>query len=164
MHRIVAALSLTIGLWSCAQSFDDFRGVPPPPPEPIRDFLIIPGQRIGPISVGMTGSSLYKVLGEPNRASTYAANNGRQMQEVWFGTLYARLLLQNPARVTSANTIDPRYATANGVHVGISQFGLSALVGPPSMTRGDEWCYSSGMFIEIQSGKVTRISVNTPGC
>src|SRR5579872_3917943 len=38
------------------------------------DHQIVPGQRIGPVTLGMTAADLYRVMGEPKSSFTY--NNG----------------------------------------------------------------------------------------
>lgn len=159
---------MSVVLAGCGGSaYTNFGDVPPPPATPIRDNLIIPGQRIGPISLGMTAAQLLHAVGEPDRVANYTAGaDHRMMQTLWFGSVEVHMPTLNPQRVTSIRTTDGRNATAQGLRVGSSTLSFSGALGPPGMIRAqNDWCYVSGLeAVFDNNGKATAVIVQTPGC
>lgn len=159
---VFACLSLT-GC-SSAPVYDNFDKVPPPPAVPIHDGAIKPGQRIGPISVGMTATQLLQALGEPDRSEIYTARDGRPMEKMYFGALEVHMPVQSPQRVTSITTQSGSYALEGIAHVGSSPLTFSSLLGPADTVIRDLWCYSSGLAVTFENGVATAMIVQTPGC
>jgi hypothetical protein len=166
MSRCIFVL-ISIVLAGCASTYTNFGDVPPPPATPIRDNLIVSGQRIGPISLGMTAAQLLQALGEPDRVDNYTAGaDRRMMQTLWFGSFEVHMPTLNPQRVTSVRTTDGRYATAQGLRVGSSTLSFSGSLGAPGMIRAqNDWCYVSGLeALFDKDGRATALIVQTPGC
>ena len=148
-------------------TYTNFGDVPAPPATPIRDNLIVAGQRIGPISLGMTAAQLLQAVGEPDKVSNYTAGaDHRMMHTLMFGSFEVHMPTLNPQRVTSIRTTDPSYATAQGLRVGSSTLSFSGALGPAAMIRAaNDWCYASGLEALFDNdGRATAVIVQTPGC
>ena len=86
MNRLsfVLATALLLTLAACAtpkKTESDAQKAAPPPPTaagvPIRDRFIIPGERTGPILLGMSLQKLIEVVGEPVSSSAARLPGGR---------------------------------------------------------------------------------------
>jgi hypothetical protein len=95
------------------------------------DNLIVPGQRIGPIKLGMTPTELYRAAGnlvsQSNPCDTNAGCN-----YFFFGAFGQPNLIAHVAagRVDEITTSMPNYATAEGIKVGLAPLALEANWGP----------------------------------
>src|SRR5262245_52068408 len=93
------------------------------------DRLIVPGTRIGPVSLGMSDEALFKV-GTPDR--TREAGN-------WIVYNYGSMRVfvdQRTRKVVSVGTgRDSAYRTAGGVKVGSTMRDVQAALGPPSSIK-----------------------------
>jgi hypothetical protein len=154
-----------------------------PAAAPIFDQLIVPGKRIGPISVGMSTSDVLKALGEPTRASITSCKGPGDPEGVysqhcatkygWANGLQAEIPLISrrhwiKERVYEVTTKDPRYATSGGVKVGSSELSVRAIYGPPTLIGAHferiTWCYLPGMILSFVGGKVVEIDVGPYPC
>lgn len=122
------------------------------------DNLIVPGQRIGPISIGMSKTELYRTMGEPTEmAGAYAYN---------FGKLSA--VVDARGHVGNINCDDPKFVTPEGIHVGSSQLAMEARMGPPELTRKLDgshfiYCYKrSSLCLVVGNGTIYSIGVSSP--
>ena len=122
------------------------------------DHLIVPGRRIGSISLGMTASAVIKILGQPTRAFGSGAK-----QNYWWSTFELGVGVDNQSqRVVSVGTMGPQWATARGLRVGDSEAKVKAQLGVPRQTmwKGQRRWYP-GLFIMLDKsgGKIIEIDV-----
>jgi hypothetical protein len=135
----------------------------------INDNLIVPGERIGPVFLGMTEQQLYHKLGEPTTTMTAPGT-------VNYAYPTTQLSVSVDAVTHKVWEIDldtaegtTRYSTAEGIKAGSSSLAVrTQLVGPYStrdLVGGVMLLdYASGMTLLLHSnGIVTNISVWTPG-
>ncbi|HXX39323.1 MAG TPA: hypothetical protein VEP50_14455 [bacterium] len=109
------------------------------------DFLVVPGDRIGTLRVGMPLSDAESRMGEPK--STFQAENSQGTIETWFATIRNRDGTQSMgstgglyAVVDSSGTIrqagvhyDSRFVTSSGLHTGVSETEVRTVQGEPSV-------------------------------
>lgn len=127
-------------------------------PPNLNDNLVVPGKRIGVVELGMPLASLLGAEGAPLRtapipnttATTYTFPDG--------------LTVGANENVYWIITEDERFATANGVAVGIEQIVARAALGKPRCveTRPDVTVYDYGdLYFESGNvdGRVKRVGV-----
>jgi hypothetical protein len=102
-------------------------------------FLISPGRGIGPLTVAMRGAQARTVMGAPKATRTDSDGN---LWLMWFlgeesagetqsGGLYAVVgRADEVLRVVARG--DPRYATADGLHPGVTEQTVVKAIGQPS--------------------------------
>ncbi|MEZ5947589.1 MAG: hypothetical protein R3C04_12205 [Hyphomonas sp.] len=121
------------------------------------DNMIIPGERVGNVEIGMSLSALLAMNGAPTktipipdtRATTY---------------YFPGLMVAADEKVYWIIARDPRFRTLDGVGTGSEQIYARAIYGKPKcvVTRGDVTLYDySNMYFEVDnaSGKVKQIGV-----
>lgn len=144
----------------------DLSKVPPPPPIPIKDTVIVAGQRIGPVSLGMPLQDLYAAMGDP----LATVPQGRNTSYV-FRNLGATVNNQD-GKVHEISASGP-YTTDKGLHEGSSELAVKALYPDASVIFADTtapeyriktYCRLSGLRIGVMKERVTSISVRSPGC
>ena len=169
--RFFVTCIIAIVLWGCASSSStSLSGVPPVPATPIRDELIVPGHRIGPVSLGMTLQDLYRTMG--NSTSSDRSRDGFRYE---FGSLIVDVLAANQ-KVMSITTTGS-HATREGIGIGSSELAVRATYGTPtriSKNRSSDgrllrytFCYSQGIGMNFHPGigpGVDAIMVWSPGC
>jgi hypothetical protein len=118
---------------------------------PPDDHLIVPGQRVGPVVVGMGPAELLQALGAPDESNTnkYATQYVYRSRGFW--------IWSRKNRVDSISIMDPTYHTANGIHPGSSELELQAAMGAP------KWQKDNGSFIEYCYRDATRYEIGRPG-
>jgi hypothetical protein len=79
----------------------------------IHDHTIVFGQRVGPVSLGMSESQLIDAVGKPTNEQSYGGNRRR----LDFPPLKLQVVLDGGAVVFVA-PLDGSYATSSGLHVG----------------------------------------------
>ncbi len=108
------------------------------------DFLIVPGQRIGPVRVGMALTDAETRMGAPK--SAFPAANNQGTINTWFSTVRNRDGTMSMgstgglyAVVDAAGVIrqagvhyDPRFVTATHLHTGVSEAAVRSALGEPS--------------------------------
>lgn len=148
MHPLRAGLGLaTLILAACAST-----------PPNLNDDLIVPGERIGEIEIGMPLASLLTVAGTPTRtapitdttATTYSFPNG--------------LTVGADDKVYWIITEDARFHTVDGVRPGVEQIYARATLGKPRCveTRPETTVYDYGdIYFEAGNtdGRVRRVGV-----
>ena len=164
----VLAQAFLIALAGCASSnsAEDLSKVPPPPAVPIRDYSAVPGERIGPISLGMTESELYRAMGEPTRTHAYAATTiyqfGRDSDSLT-ATVY-----HSTHKVHTVGTNSRSYSTSERISIGASELAARAAYPNANWKSGDindSWfCDPRGMKLNTLQGRVAAIVVWSPGC
>jgi len=130
------------------------------------DHLIVPGERIGPIFIGMTETQLYQKLGNPS--NTVRGSNG-----AWILYEYKNLGLStivNPY-THKVNTVqitqsDSPYSTREGITGGSSELQVQTLPWKLLWKREAEphalgvWTFAyTGIQITTQNGNVINIKV-----
>jgi len=154
---IVLVVCLAIG--SCGSA---------PTPEPvlpaIRDSQVVPGVRIGPLSVGMTASQLLEVMGAPNSENT--TNYGHQY---WWNDLSATVYARDGLVHWVSDNSQGRYRLNNGIRQNSTLLEVRAQLPQPDHVdhyRGsppwESWCYDSGLELRVQEGRVIGVAVIRP--
>jgi hypothetical protein len=130
----------------------------------VNDNLIVPGERIGPVFLGMTETQLYKKLGEPsqtNAAPTHVA--------YVYPTLVVEIDTGTHKVWYVGNTSNSGYSTAEGIKIGSSGLAVrtqlagqySSRVPAPNYSQND---YANGLSVLLTSdGSVYGLSVWIPG-
>jgi hypothetical protein len=144
------------------------RGIPPPPATPIRDRLIVPAHRIGPVALGMTLSDLVREMGDPDREVRNPKIHITSY--IWEGLNVG--VSDHMQRVVVIDTFAPgQYVLGSGIGIGSSGLKVRAALGPPSHERVFESggvnferdCYS-GLLLELHDGVLGSMTVIEPGC
>jgi hypothetical protein len=135
------------------------------------DHLIVAGQRIGPISIGISGAELFKLMGDPTNTQT----SDGSVYSYSFGSLlrtgpdrqWSLLALVKESRVIFVQTWDTRFATPEGVRVGDSQLAMEAKMKRPEsiqkITDGYlTYSYKRGAInLHVVNGKIISIQVTS---
>jgi hypothetical protein len=94
------------------------------------DHLIVPWQRIGPVTLGMTASDLVRILGEPTQ------KNRDLIVTLYYWKDDLTVTVKNDtATVTQICALSPDYATPQGLHPGLSETAVTALLGEAQNSR-----------------------------
>lgn len=161
-----ALLTAMVALAACASS----PPLPPPPStEPtFNDYLIVPGVRIGSVSIGMTGKQLLDVMGSPESALNYT-DGAAYHYPGNFGVVLENAT-QQVVRVTATES---SYETKDGLKTGQTELEMRTMLGNPDETinAGNDQnpyyrnCYDKkGMAVYVDwNGKIGSISVFNPG-
>ena len=96
------------------------------------DRLIVPWERIGPIELGMTATDLTRIKGDPTQTSR--GPTGGISVYTWKNDLSV-YIKSDGSYVTQICALDPAYATATGVHSGMSDVSVTGLLGQPKSSR-----------------------------
>jgi hypothetical protein len=96
------------------------------------DRLIVPWERIGPIELGMTAADLTRIKGEPTQTSR-GPTGGISVYN-WKNDLSV-YIKSDGSFVTQICALDSAYATAKGVHPGMTDVSVTALLGQPKSSR-----------------------------
>jgi len=114
------------------------------------DNLIVPGVRIGPVDLGMSERAVFKKFGDPARASF---DNNDTIVSLFYPTFIVTVD-KKIDKVTQVTTSDPRYATANGVKVGISNLVATKKLGIPAGNcdrhAGCNYWFEGGLWLDVK--------------
>lgn len=92
---------------------------------PIFDKLIVPGERIGPIVLGMSQADVLKILGEPLQSIIHTdGHSSYEYKDFW-------VYISSDSRVYRVTTNSPEYTTADGIRVGMTEPEVRAKWGKP---------------------------------
>jgi hypothetical protein len=173
IHPVVRAIALvmTVFLVGCA----GFEGLTEPKPAAkktsagtktsagmksvVMDNTIVPGKRIGPVSVGMAVSQLYDVMGEPTKTQ-----KGRDTERYVFEGLEV-VVDDADESVSTVTTASAEYATADGLKVGLTLLAVKAKLAklPGQLLireEGDTTTYfTAGMVVLVSGGQVKSITI-----
>jgi hypothetical protein len=116
---LLAACSLLLHQQSRAQERDD--------------HLIVPWQRIGPITLGMNAEELFGIMGHPTATKRGALDRGVDVY-TWRNDLSATIT-KDGAYVTQICAFSPSYTTAQGIRPGSADRSVSAALGEPRRSR-----------------------------
>ena len=170
MHkiRIAALLACAVLLGSCAQNASAPANVYSASHPAPKDNLIVPGQRIGPIYLGMTAKDLYRTMGTPTSSYSdtslsltsydFGPGNGRN------GRPYTDARLTNGI-VTVITTSERRFHTGNSLTIGSSDLALRATMGNPACTlpgrlgEQEQYLEYRNVSFVVRRGVVTFINV-----
>jgi outer membrane protein assembly factor BamE (lipoprotein component of BamABCDE complex) len=94
------------------------------------DHLIVPWQRVGPITLGMSAEDAIRVLGQPTQT-----NGARSTTTYYWKNDLAVTALMDSSSVTQICALSPDYATAQGLRPGMPDTSVSALIGEPQSSR-----------------------------
>lgn len=153
--RLRTAIVLVVSTlaWACASA----------PPD-LNDNLIVPGERVGAIELGMPLAGLLAAAGTP-RSTTLLEGSAAASYDFDGFTVAAH------DTVYWIIVHSPVYRTAQGAAVGVGQIEARAAFGKPAcvVTRGDHTLYDyRNIYVEVANatGRVTRIGVQkkTGGC
>lgn len=141
------ALVLTFAISACATG-----------PLTLDDDLVVPGQRIGEVQIGMPLATLLAVKGNPVSTQPIAGT------EATTYTFPDGLTVGAHDEVYWIIADDARYHTGNGVRPGVEQIFARASFGKPRCveSRTDSTVYDYGNIyfdVDNQLGKVTRVGV-----
>lgn len=139
---------------------------PPAQGEPAQsDRRIVPGERIGPVSIGMTARQLAEGLGPPT--GTVRLPGGT---ENYFAN-GLRVVVDNASRkVRRITTLNTLFATAEGARKGLSGLEIKRRLGEPGSAKNHgtrdaaRWmyCYPQGLALQMDRDTVTSLSVFVP--
>jgi hypothetical protein len=123
---------------------------------PVRDTLIVPGMRVGPIALGMTAAELNEAVGVPAQAqrqgSTTIYSWGDVAAEISDGTPGVDLIAVN----------DARYETANHLRVGLAALAVNAVMGLPDKSTNAQGILTldyDGLTVVVRNALVAQIRV-----
>lgn len=91
-----------------------------------RDYIIVPGERVGPIELGMSEMQLLMAVGSPDTMLM----QGTDTLYSW-GTLTARIGKASGG-VEEITLNDPGYQTQGRVHVGSADLAVTSMMGQPT--------------------------------
>ena len=180
LHRLFFLTAVIAGLGGCAT------GKPPEPEaapqaqpqalpeERIRDRFIIPGDRVGPVSLRMPLRQLITAMGEPVSSTTSRIPGGRPALLYRYADPEAStegailVLVREHDQTVYSIRIDriESYQTREGVRFGSSEALVRASLGKPqSVQRLDAdaprtYCYLNGLAVQMdEAGNVESITV-----
>ena len=126
------------------------------------DDLIVPGRRVGPVSLGMSEAALRQLMGQP--LETHQTEDSKMYE---FRQLSV-VVPNNTRRVELVIVPAPHYRTLSGLTVGDEEPKVAAELGQPARQTGRgtyvTTCYSNGVVFNYYNGTVENIVVRTPGC
>ena len=184
MNRLpcILAAALLLTLAACATpkkpepELDVPKTTPSPAAEvPVRDNLVIPGERAGPILLGMSLRKLVEVVGEPVSSSAARMPGGRSALLYRYADPDASpdgamlvMVRENDQTVYSIQ-LDriESFQTREGVHYGSSEALVRASFGKPQSIQESgageiarAYCYLSGLAVRMNAtGNVESLTV-----
>jgi len=146
MRSVLLALSLGMALAGPASAA-----------APVRDALIVPGERVGPIGLGMSAAALADAVGVPGDVQ----HQGNDTIYSW-GEITAQISEKSPG-VDLITVNDPRYETADHIRVGLASLAVTAVLGQPAnrtTAPGLESLDYDGMTVVERNNLVAQIRVH----
>jgi len=138
------------------------------------DKLIVPGRRIGPISLGMGMDEVVGKLGKPdlNIAGGQYPGGAHYGPEFRYWSLNLAIVFDASAApaVVSVQNVKWRdaallavFKTADGVGIGSTSFEVKRVFGTPSQDASEVmWYRSRGVFFEFTGYDVRKVTVSAP--
>ncbi len=162
--RIHLAAALAVALAACGSNRPADE---PPPPTGRNDNLIVPGQRIGKVAVGMPARQLVNAAGSPKDSSRLGKGFVSD-----FGDGLVAVVNDGDLKVVTIGTSDPWYATPEGIRAGSSELEVVARLGKAQAVSEDRgkpniktYCYP-GLEIDFwpQQRGVAALRVTSLAC
>lgn len=131
-----------------------------------QDTQIVPGQRVGRVTVGMAHGDLRQILGEPSETF----NIGSWWRNYSWSSGFRVSIKMSPGVVDSVQVFGParQYRTAEGLAVGSFESEITSKLGAPDRSGriknegANLYCYRSGLRFIARDGKVTMIEAFRP--
>lgn len=126
--------------------------------------LIVPGNVLGPLRLGMTPDEVHRVLGQPsevNNSSPIVWNAGWQAYRLW-AVFRGRYPGGSVVRITTQSS---RFATKHGIRVGSSISDVLRKLGRPldRIERGNEGQLTyTGLTLAYKNRRVYTVAVDEP--
>lgn len=128
------------------------------------DYLIVPAQRIGLISVNMSPDEAVAAVNRVHKARPSRSAFGRGESVCWDRLRICALFVDD--RAGSINTTNSRYATKQGLRTGIPYREAVRPMGQPEgvdRTPNGDVVYWPGLEVEVDIRRiVATIAVNAP--
>ena len=182
MNRLsfLVAVALLLALGACATpkkaESDAPRAAPPPAAEvPIRDRFIIPGERVGPILLGMPLQRLIEVVGEPVSSTAARIPGGRSALLYRYADPDASpdgallVMVREADQTVYSVQLDriESFQTREGVRYGSSEARVRASFGKPQSIQESgagqmprAYCYLIGLAVRLDAtGNVENLTV-----
>jgi len=127
------------------------------------DRQIVPGARVGPISLGMTAGDLYRTMGEPKSSMSFTDGSFRyEWNEIFVQS-------DRGGHVTTISPTSGGYTLNPGLSIGSSELALQAQRPAPAWVRAsmpfhNSYCYDDGVMIDTAQGQISNITVWSAGC
>jgi hypothetical protein len=121
-----------------------------------RDTLIVPGERVGPIALGMNPMELAGAVGTPPQT----LQQGKDTVFSW-GDVTAQIS-DGATGVDVITVNDPRYETANHIRVGLASLAATAVLGQPAKrtsSPGLESLDYDGLSVVVRNNLIAQIRV-----
>jgi hypothetical protein len=121
------------------------------------DNLIVPGERVGAIALGMNQTQLAAAMGGPGEV----LHQGAATTYSW-GQVAAEIGDNSPG-VDLITVNDPRYDTPGHVHVGLAAVAVPAVLGQPNKktsTQGLDTFDYDGLTVLVRNSLVAQIRVH----
>jgi hypothetical protein len=132
----------------------------------VNDNLIVPGERVGPVFLGMTEGSLYQKMGNPNHSDMM--DRGATKYYQWRDIRVE--VKESDHKVFNIEVTGSSYRTAEGISTGSSDLEVKSKLGQPhwevpfnTPQSTSKLCFNSGITILVKSGRVTSIFLFTSG-
>jgi hypothetical protein len=120
LQGVVGRTGLALALLGCASVT--------PWAQAQNDHLIVPWERIGPVTLGMSQAQLFAVMGDPTRMNGGPPDGVNVF--IWRDELSVTVK-KNGAYVTQICALSPAYTTVQGARPGATDRALTALLGEP---------------------------------
>jgi hypothetical protein len=123
---------------------------------PMQDSLIVPGQRVGPVALGMSPAELAQAVGSPGDVQHQGSITIYSL-----GQLVAEIADKSPG-VDLITVNDARYETANHIRVGLAGLAVTAVLGLPASTTTQQGLVAldyDGMTVIMRNNLVAQIRV-----
>jgi hypothetical protein len=123
---------------------------------PVQDTLIVPGERVGPVALGMNPAELAQAVGSPGDVQ----HQGSATIYSW-GQIVAEIADKSPG-VDLITVNDPRYETANHIRVGLAGLAVTAVLGLPASTTTQQGLITldyDGLTVIMRNNLVAQIRV-----
>ena len=121
------------------------------------DNLIVPGERVGPIALGMTEAQLAAAMGGPGEV----LHQGTVTTYSW-GQVAAEIADSSPG-VDLITVNDQRFDTPGHIHVGLAAPAVPAVLGQPNKktsTQGLDTFDYDGLTVLLRNNFVAQIRVH----
>ena len=94
------------------------------------DHRIVPWQRVGPITLGMSAEDVIRVLGQPTQS-----NQARSTTTYYWKDDLSVTTLIDSSYVTQICALSSDYVTTQGLRPGMSETSVGALMGEPQSSH-----------------------------